>query len=276
LAQKDIHALAKQLEEKRAKFRKNDRLSATLAAAILGAAMAAAIINANVTAQPEKFVGIGICTAVIAVLTPFAYRAWRTANKHRMPTSERCLFFAYKTHTHLTNYVNEGLESDKEKAIDYFTKLVIALAARWDIGEKQKLKNLEDFDFIINPVVKLVILLDNSYYPIILKADQHEIEKIKDYFMTLAKFFMTPKEEELGNLFASAPAPPKEEPPALNPKIGKIDKIKVIIFTAAVAASLVAFGSIWYFTGDWFKGLQIGVPLGLGIPGLYAVYRKLA
>jgi len=185
---------------------------------------------------------------------------------------------AVDTTKHLRLFVEKELEVDKTSALSYLRKLLANHDNKWRINQKVLNHSLDDFDYLMNPTVKLILTLQNAYLPVIEKGEKKEISEIVPFFEKLIDFFYRPNEtlqKELFELARPAPVPKHETQQARKSLKSSTWVIHTSVLAGAVVAGIITFWLLSPLSPDSiFEPLMAALAVTFGIAGVYAAFLR--
>lgn len=161
----DFEATCRQFDDRRVKYLRKDKIVFVLAAATFASALSAAMLYNIIDVQQDRLLAIGIAGAATLACASFAYLELRVVKKLYLTDTQRSIVFAYKINKHLTSYVQQKSASEQKQALDLLDRLIINLADQLGVLEKKRKNELDEFEFFVNPIVKLVYVLDKASGP---------------------------------------------------------------------------------------------------------------
>jgi hypothetical protein len=219
-----------------------------------------------------------VTLVVLAVLLLMAWYFYRRSRKYRLTLLELSFMRAFEITRHLRLFADKELETDKANAMKALKKLLANHDNKWLINQKLLRHDLDDFDYLMNPTVKLILTLQNSYLPLIKKGDKKEIIETMPYFEKLTNYFHEPSQMLQNELFDSArPAPlAKDEQKQARDSLKASTWVRhSTVFVGAIIASIVAFFLLLPLSPDnVFQPLMAALAVVFGISGVYAAFLR--
>lgn len=207
------------------------------------------------------------------------YYLSRKAGTFKPTSAEMSALYAFRTGKGIREYLKSKSPDSKKESHNELQRLVTQLSARWDIADKAKRELLEDFDFLVNPIVRLVFLLDKTYSAIIEGNNDDELRDAGNYFENMSRFFLNPTKEGLDALFTSAKPLPlthdrRKRTLNISALKGKPWIRHASVLGGSVVAALITYLITSPFSPDPFQPLTISLTVAFGIAGVYGAFLR--
>lgn len=215
--------------------------------------------------------------ALFIVMVGIAWTVWKKGEMYKPPSNERLCLFSFRAFKHLSNYGANELASEREKASKNLKYLISLLNSKWEVSEKFAKGLLDDFDILVNPIVRLILILEKSYAPVIEEGTKDEIIKITGVFADLAVFFNNPTKGQLDSILDMTNPTPRI--PNESSKKSSFFAERPLLKHGLILASVSAIAGIitYYFTSaysanDLHWPIEMGLIVGIGVAGVYGAF----
>lgn len=202
----------------------------------------------------------------------------RESKKYRQSLAEISFMRSFEVVTNLKSYAEKELHANKSTALKALKKLIANHDNKWLINQKAVTGNIDDFDLLMNPTVKLVLILQNTYLPLIEKGEKKDLVEVLSYFEKARDYFHYPTETSQKDLFDAARASPlkKEEKKQAQKSLLSSTWVRhFAVFSGSIIAGFVAFFLLTPLSPEnIFQPLGVALVVTFGIAGVYAGFLR--